>query len=529
MVNPEEFNAPPPRNTPGNITPMARPCAELQSTPEIPNAEEDPDAVAAIPPKHFEVSNLVLDFRSCKSRKKWKVLILCGGPNSRELSLYNLLVSAGLECVNYDKVNGQQFDLVDDVVKDAILHDIAAGEYVAAFASPECSTFSKLHNLPGPPPLRTATGPERYGIKKNNIEQAEKVRIHTLMAVRVAQALDLLTELRIPWLYETPAIHAGQVSMAHLDEYVALLKMDGVQHTIGLQCPFGGPSPKPTSWIFYCMDLDGMPTKCEHIKRTWHNNRTGAITFSRHMPTAGKDTYSLAAQSPISFGVRKVTPWDLEITSPYVSEGLAAYPDLLNRFIVAKLTKAIHTVHQSCPTFARPLAEQPAIKAHASFKETLQWRDPLKGLMEPTDKDKADDASIGGLRNTVEALTKLSFTAAYGLKLGEVLKKKLDEHPEWTDQTCKAIGSNDDERAAAGLGPLRPPPEAISEIRKLITEFVADTIPPKVTAKRTDVDAHLLEGWRSAAKDPESEIFEWLTVGGPMGILHTPKNVGIFR
>ena len=62
-------------------------------------------------------------------------------------------------------------------------------------------------------------GPERYGIKTNNVEQAEKVRIHTLMAVRVAEALDLLTELRIPWLFETPATHAGQVSMAHLDEY----------------------------------------------------------------------------------------------------------------------------------------------------------------------------------------------------------------------------------------------------------------------------------------------------------------------
>ena len=45
------------------------------------------------------------------------------------------------------------------------------------------------------------------------------------MAVRVAEALDLLTELRIPWLFETPAIHAGQVSMAHLDEYKALVKM----------------------------------------------------------------------------------------------------------------------------------------------------------------------------------------------------------------------------------------------------------------------------------------------------------------
>ena len=38
--------------------------------------------------------------------------------------------------------------------------------------------------------------------------------------------------------------------------------------------------------------------------------------------------------------------------------------------------------------------------------------------MEPTDKDKADAAAIGGLRNTSESLGKLSFTAAYGIKLG---------------------------------------------------------------------------------------------------------------
>ena len=67
------------------------------------------------------------------------------------------------------------------------------------------------------------------------------------------------------------------------------------------------------------------------------------------------------------------------------------------------------------------------------------------------------------------------------------------------------------------LVPYAPPPEAIAEIRRQITEHVAGSIPPKVTAKRTDVDAHLLEGWRSAAKDPESEIFDWLTVGGANG------------
>ena len=81
----------------------------------------------------------------------------------------------GARCVNYDEATGQQLDLVDDIVKDEILHDIEAGEYVAALASPECSTFSKLQNLPAAPPLWTASGPERYGIKTNNIEQAEKV------------------------------------------------------------------------------------------------------------------------------------------------------------------------------------------------------------------------------------------------------------------------------------------------------------------------------------------------------------------
>ena len=146
--------------------------------------------------------------------------------------------------------------------------------------------------------------------------------------------------------------------------------------------------------------------------------------------------------------------------------------------------------------------------------------------MEPTDKEQADAKAIGGLRNTSESLSKLSFTSAYGSKLGEILKQALDGHPSWIDQTCEAIGTNDEDRIAAGMEPIRPPAEAVSEIRRLLAEQVADTTPPRVTAKRTNVDAHLLEGWRAAAKDPETEMFGWLTIGGPMGILHIPKNVG---
>ena len=113
--------------------------------------------------------------------------------------------------------------------------------------------------------------------------------------------------------------------------------------------------------------------------------------------------------------------------------------------------------------------------------------------------------------------------------MGHILKQTLDDHTEWIEQTCNAIGTNDEERIASGLEIVRPPAEAISEIRRQIVEHAADTTPPKVTAKRTNVDAHLLEVWRPGAKDPETEVFEWLTVVGPMGILHTPKNVRIFQ
>jgi len=131
------------------------------------------------------------------------------------------------------------------------------------------------------------------------------------------------------------------------------------------------------------------------------------------MPTAGRDTYSLTPQLQTPCGVRRVTPWTTEETSAYVSEGLSAYPDLLNKYIVAKIVKAILTVRQAGPTFARPVLDQSAAMVHSSFKEKVHWRDPLKGALEPTDKDKADAAAIGGLRNTSESLGKLSFTAAY--------------------------------------------------------------------------------------------------------------------
>ena len=103
------------------------------------------------------------------------------------------------------------------------LYDVVSREYKVCIESSDCSTFSKLHNLIGPPPLRGVSGPGRYGRKDHSPAQKERVRIHSLVPLRVAQVLDMLVAFVLPWVFETPAIAKNQVSIAHLDEYVALL------------------------------------------------------------------------------------------------------------------------------------------------------------------------------------------------------------------------------------------------------------------------------------------------------------------
>ena len=104
----------------------------------------------------------------------------------------------GYDAVNYDILNGQVYDLADTAISNEMIRSVAAGDYLACFASPDCSTFSKLLNLPGGPPvLRGNSGRARYGLKKYSngrplsADDKEKVRVHTLVAVRVAQTLDL--------------------------------------------------------------------------------------------------------------------------------------------------------------------------------------------------------------------------------------------------------------------------------------------------------------------------------------------------
>ena len=68
--------------------------------------------------------------------------------------------------------------------------------------------------------------------------------------------------------------------MGHLGERVALLEKLGVKHITGLQRPFVALSSKPTSWIYYGMELEDMPQVCNRQERSWRHDRVGAIAFA---------------------------------------------------------------------------------------------------------------------------------------------------------------------------------------------------------------------------------------------------------
>lgn len=201
------------------------------------------------------------------------------------------LIQGGLECENWDIASGPQFDLADDAAWDKLLNRIKTREYAGAFASPPCTTCSRLRNKPGgPPPLRSADGPCRYGLVGLSIPNKERVRLHNLLYLRVYQILELFIDYCTPCIFEAPGLRDGKGSVLRLDEYAVLSQHAIAKHSPGVHCPFGPLSVKLTSWVTYKVDVAGMPDTCTHELVTWFNEMDGAAVSSAHRPRAGTGT-----------------------------------------------------------------------------------------------------------------------------------------------------------------------------------------------------------------------------------------------
>ena len=94
----------------------------------------------------------------------------------------------------------------------------------------------------------------------------------------------------------------------------------------------------------------------------------------------------------------KVTPVS------YVSESLAAYPPLLNRYLVSKLITGVNTAEKL------ETAEPPQKQVRVNHAEAVNWTRRLRGNVLPTDKQAADDLAIGGMKDTAASVARLSYS-----------------------------------------------------------------------------------------------------------------------
>ena len=130
-------------------------------------------------------------------------------------------------------------------------------------------------------------------------------------------------------------------------------------------------------------DGDGLPTPI----RMWYNQRDGSHRLLRHRPSTGKDSYELVPRHPCQ---------QQSVSVEYNSAGLAAYPDLLNRYLVAAISISVRKL----PQMTSPVMLPTTSIAPRPFAEAILWQTPLRGIMERTDKEKADDLAIMGVCET---------------------------------------------------------------------------------------------------------------------------------
>ena len=241
-----------------------------------------------------------------------------------------------------------------------------------------------------------------------------------------------------------------------------------------------------------------------------------------HAPTSGKDVYLLT--------MNELTPWESSKRStpaPWVAQQLEAYPPLLNRFLVNAMRIGVHNNLQWLKRKVTGDSTTPntRFKYSHGFAEKIVWRDPLRGALQPTDKESADERAIGGLRDTAASVSRLTKTAAFGQKMGDEIMEALSaQHASstttsWIDATCSTIGAPKESNPA-------PPPDAIAAVKDIMLRHIG--MVHYDAAPLTKVDGPFLRQWQRKAGDPDGIAAEWMINGAPMGITEQLEDPGIF-
>ena len=276
--------------------------------------------------------------------KNLRFLSLCGGKERRDgLDKFVRDFSAEIDVFDIDL--SPQHDLVCDAVWNNVVVDIEDGKYASGGGAPPCSTFAACRKFDddGPPPLRGETSPEIYGFKVLSIEDREKVKIGTCIALRCIQMWKFMYDNDSPFWGETPQRRDGHPSVFKLPEALELIDRNGVVVTPMVQCMLEALTMKPTDFVSYAIDMSVFPTECKHPSRWWCIPWNGKTKWGPHPSLRGR-------QMPIP-----LEHWDwsmlrwYEPSGPYLTRDAANYTGCMNKTIANTWVRStvVHVLRRS--------------------------------------------------------------------------------------------------------------------------------------------------------------------------------------
>ena len=471
-----------------------------------------------------------------------RFLHMFSGPAGRTDGLKAMLAGMDCECEEYDIVNGDRYDLAGDAVYNQLKAKVEGGHFDGGVLGPPCHTFSNARREDdgGPRPLR-GPGPKLiYGKLDLRPEEKEDVRLGTLLALRALEIFKLLSAQGRPVLLEQPRWRQDttSVSMFLLPEFKQVLAGEGVKMVHIVQCAYGAPSEKPTTLLHANVDFEDSCVSCKHAKTWWRLPSTGAWLRAPHPPLSGKEAFIPASEWRPHLLLDGRSRSRKFGRAPYLTKGAAAYPGGLNKYFANKLITA-HGKHPPADnamslvgrwrnTLVRQKAinvgrnDAPGPEPHTTVEQKLNWRTPLRGCPEPTDSEKAEQASLGGMRHPRHASKRIVGHSAAGQSIFAEVPSYIGERPHVLQACVNAIGSE-----APDAGPDK---QTVAEVKCIMDRVLGLRRKDGARSELTSIDVQLLTRWAEMAGDPDGvTIGEWLTHGAPAGIELDIPDCGVFH
>ena len=467
------------------------------------------------------------------------------------MQVYAKIANANACLVSFDTEIDDEHDMADEFAWKQLYHDLESDVYDGSGWAPPCSTFAAARGSHpgetwGPQPLRTAAGPERYGLRTLKASDKDTVRLGTLLAVRTAAALKLCLKKRIPFFYETPLPKDGKVSMTLLDEFSEIICHPEVVYWRINQCRWGASTTKPTLLLTFLLDHEPTPVLCNHDKKWWIIPSTGVTYFQPHPPLRGKEW-------AIEYHM-----WDASVYYPppphgadWLTRSSAAYPAEMNEMLANLLTKAAGVRQASRldkdddmpfliddeEAIVEPKHKMMRVgkwnntlvrvndvqtKGRSGFtsgsSSKLEFSAPLRGSAVTDNKANAELLAVGGLRRCSKSVDKIPGLQDIGTIVYDKLAEFLQENPEVVQRAINSIGTTDDS--------AKPWASDVESVR----DILRSTLNVKGTgaSESSEVFGGIMEAWRVAAMDPDYAVCSWFDSGAPAGILVDIPSCGIF-